>query len=737
MAQAFDYVSGYGGDDTGSQADEYLAIRDTEGFFSSIGHFFSRVGHGIAKGVRAVEHVAQKGLHLITDNPIWKIAETGAAFIPGIGQAVSAGMASAAAIGRGASLKDIALSAARGSLPAEAQVGLDVAVGAIHGHGIHLPHDLAAIRAHLPGGDLAKGAFDAIVALRKGWSRKTQEALAHGLSAPAREAFWKVIHVHQNPPKVNVPRATPVMHAASRAKPAHPGRVRVVSMPRTVRPPNADRPFPSLGAAANRVAAVMLRSPAARAQTPMQLASSVPSTDTRDAQKAIAAFLQRFGATSVFDWRDVGAYDSIDQCARRHGVECPSDLAEWPEETGVLQTMAIPRVPITRAMLHALYRRGDANIQRAILAHGYLAHIARNTGELEGTSWRIQGNGDWPFNVAQQVVGDGNRWKEILAVNPELTLQKNGNIPQWTKGRVIELPPSWFPTMVPVAAPASSSSSTAGGPPFPAPSEYPNGYPSSIYVVRSGDTGEKVAARITGDKDRWRELLVTNPSKKDPKFGIALFTGNQLVLPKSWQAPAPSAAVVVTTQPVLSTPSSTAPAPAPVIVAPPPPSGGVVAPVPPIAVAPPPPMTTPAPATPAAPEPVVQTQPAVVASPEQLGLIETMLAAFYRAHADATWAVAGAPFGGTPEDFAGVWTPRVQAAVQGFQKWWNGKGKAPNLHTDGMPDEDTVNALAAQTKADTPPAVQQTAQQAAASTSPSKSSGDGSALFLLALPFLF
>lgn len=70
--------------------------------------------------------------------------------------------------------------------------------------------------------------------------------------------------------------------------------------------------------------------------------------------------------------------------------------------------------------------------------------------------------------------------------------------------------------------------------------------PTNKYVVQSGDTGEKVAAKLVGDKNRWRELLTTNPSLKDPKYGIALYVGKTITLPPSWVEVATVAPPVVT-----------------------------------------------------------------------------------------------------------------------------------------------------------------------------------------------
>jgi len=71
---------------------------------------------------------------------------------------------------------------------------------------------------------------------------------------------------------------------------------------------------------------------------------------------------------------------------------------------------------------------------------------------------------------------------------------------------------------------------------FPPPSEYPNGYPSPEYRVESGDTGTTISRRITGDGNRWNELVAANPSRRDATYGLRIYPGNMLVLPPSWVA---------------------------------------------------------------------------------------------------------------------------------------------------------------------------------------------------------
>jgi LysM repeat protein len=60
------------------------------------------------------------------------------------------------------------------------------------------------------------------------------------------------------------------------------------------------------------------------------------------------------------------------------------------------------------------------------------------------------------------------------------------------------------------------------------------------YTVVPGDTGEKIAEKFTGAKNRWPELLTVNPALKDPTYGIRLYAGRTINLPPSWTAAAPT-----------------------------------------------------------------------------------------------------------------------------------------------------------------------------------------------------
>jgi hypothetical protein len=89
---------------------------------------------------------------------------------------------------------------------------------------------------------------------------------------------------------------------------------------------------------------------------------------------------------------------------------------------------------------------------------------------------------------------------------------------------------------------------------FPPPSKYPAGYPSPTYTAKAGETGTTIARDITGNGNRWTELVTANPETKDATIGMRFNPGKSLKLPTSWVA-----AAGVTATP--DSPTSIAPAP--------------------------------------------------------------------------------------------------------------------------------------------------------------------------------
>lgn len=677
--------------------------------FGGVVRAAKKAARGVTKAASTVTRPVTRAASQITKSPVWNIAATGASFIPGVGSAVSSGMAAAAALGRGESARDIALAAAKNALPGGpvAKAAFDVAVGAARGQ--RLDHAaLSAVREQLPGGPAARAAFDAGVALSRGQrpERAIVDATRSELSRAGRDAFDRALG------------------AASRARGIGPSHVPIT--------------FPNVSPAARTVARSFATTPGFRRLRFAQVGRRL-GVPTRIAREGGAAWLRRIGAEGL-DWRDVGDNETLETAAQRLRVTLPRELElTAPPARSSATVASMPPVPVSRAMLLRIFENGTPDLRKAILAHGLLAELAHNTGELDGKGGWIIRTGDLPYMVAKLVTGDQNRWKELPSVNPgmKIVTKKDSagkviwtGLDPWFTGKRINLPPSWIastmpeltaPAPAPTPAGSTPAPSVAGGPPFPPPSQYPAGYPSQFYVVQSGDYGTKIAERITGDGARWKELRDANPSTADAKYGMKLYAGQKLTLPPAWvkvapAAPPPALPVPVieppeelpaptwppdltkfpwTTPPGYTPPTATFPLPGtpggedlPPLTAPPP-----IA-VPPLPVAVPTPVSA-TPATPATSPPT----PAVSGTTQQVASVQVQLGYFYKAHPEAAWSQPSAPFGSTPTDYDGIWDARSFEAMAGFQKWWNAR-KTPKLRTDGMPDPQSIASLRAQIDAD-------------------------------------
>lgn len=708
---AFDSLNANGYDEASGLFDSIASAVSSVG--KAVGGAVSGAAKGVASGVNSVANVVQKGVGAITNNPLWDIARTGVSFIPGVGTAVSAGMAGASAIGRGESLKDIALSAAKGAIPGgpAAQAAFDVALGLAKGKNV-TDAILEGARNQLPGGDLGKAAFDAATAIAKGkaFDQVALEQLRARVpgGAAGKAAFDTAISQFK----------------AGRGAPGGGGRI------------------PTLNLTANRVANSMVANPSLQRASASRVASELGSS-IDNVQKAIAALANSWSNTrNRIQWTDVGSGDSLEACCEREAIPMGVNVGSF--DTGYLQDdtsgpMFMPALAISKPYVQALYRNGHTGIRQNILAHGLLARLHHNTGELDGAGgWKIQ-SGDTPSGIAQKLTGTATRWKELLAVNPTLKVVTVGSTTQiqpFNPGQRITIPTSWLGT----ASPAPQSPAAPGSAPTS----------GAQPTIRQGDTGSSVKA--------WQLLLQTLGSNivgtADGIFGPATATATKayqtarglqadgVVGPKTWSTAMAEAnaktgnppPVVVSPPPIVVVPpvttSPTSPIPIPI-------------PIPPVSL---PPVTLPPSLpTPSSGPPVVLQPPPVVVGPAvpsgasqvAIAAAEAALAYFYQQHPDAVF-VAGSPaYGLDPADHSGTWDPRDKTAMLGFQKWANdnpGKVGFP-LPVTGEPDELSVKALQAITAADlskatgtnvpAPPPIIKTTPTAPGTTPPITKAGVG------------
>lgn len=142
---------------------------------------------------KAAMKALQAGAKQLKADPSFNVMLTGASFVPGLGQ-VSAGVATAVALGSGESMKDAALAGARQAIPGgpAAKAAFDLAVGLAKGKKLSDAALLAA-REQLPGGPAGKAAFDAglLLARRQATPSALVGVAREQLSAPGKAVFDK------------------------------------------------------------------------------------------------------------------------------------------------------------------------------------------------------------------------------------------------------------------------------------------------------------------------------------------------------------------------------------------------------------------------------------------------------------------------------------------------------------------------------------------------------------------
>jgi hypothetical protein len=638
----------------------------------------SNVLSAIGSAVSAVEHTVQAAAHAVSANPLWDIAKTGISFIPGVGTAVSAGMSAVAAVGQGKSLKDIGLAAARGAIPGgpAVQAAFDVATGLIDGKNI-TEAVISGVRNQVPGGAAGQAAFDAAIAIGKGQNvGKTLVGAGTNLAASqlSNLAGSQISNVLHNIP---IPGGSLGHDAFQKATQAYHA---ATTIPLGIAPR-----FPALNLSQNRVARAMHAAPHLMRMPVGQVAREL-STSPDNVRRAASSFLNSWNGQEVFDWRDVGELESVDEIASREGISRTGHFLGTGDAGEVDASTIDPslRVLINKPFLQALYRHAPGsvgtNVRKALLAHGLLARIHHATGELDGAGGWIIRSGDTGSALAKKMTGDANRWREILGVNPQLKTTGSGTAVQivpWNVGQRITLPSSWLGTAAPAPAPAApvtlpqvltqaaaqAASAAAAG----------NGQAT----IKQGSTGPAVVA--------WQNILLANKAgtagititTADGQFGPMTdastramqrklgVTADGVVGPQTWAAAAAAGAAQV------PFPASTGPA------------------------IPPPPVAVPTPAVPSS-----ANQPALAAA-------EAMLATFMQFHGREIGkgdfsSSSTAPFGSDPADLAGVWNSRAEQAMEGFQNWRNAHplaGATP-LPETGQPDQSSINALQAQVARD-------------------------------------
>lgn len=145
---------------------------------------------------------------------------------------------------------------------------------------------------------------------------------------------------------------------------------------------------------------------------------------------------------------------------------------------------------------------------------------------------------EYLVDISEKYYGTTTRWKAIADANPGV------NPNRLVVGQKLVIPDA--PGASTTSGGGTSSASVVAG---------------AEYVIKSGDTLERIAQRTLGDGGKWRDIAKLNPGL-DP---TRLMVGQKIVLPKEAQqsTPAPAPARPSSVPSVPSVPSPTFPSPAP------------------------------------------------------------------------------------------------------------------------------------------------------------------------------
>ncbi|WP_331732296.1 LysM peptidoglycan-binding domain-containing protein (plasmid) [Streptomyces avidinii] len=217
------------------------------------------------------------------------------------------------------------------------------------------------------------------------------------------------------------------------------------------------------------------------------------------------------------------------------------------------------------------------------------AGAAQTAAAAEQDAWpthTVTGDSELPWDLAEQYLGSGPRWKDIAALNPSVHQLAAGDqfLP---KGTVIRLPAdaNIAKPAAPAPAPAQAGPETAAPAQQPAQAAPTDANPAAApadHVVKSGENLWGIADEH-GDPEDWPKIFEANKGKSLPGGGTfdnpdLIVPGQKLTLPAATApAPAPDSrpaqdSKTPTPDTAKDTPTPAAPAPAPAQPATPAPS---------------------------------------------------------------------------------------------------------------------------------------------------------------------
>lgn len=442
-----------------------------------IGKAFKAVGKAVGGAAKGISRTAKKGLRAVkkttrTLSPLLDIAATGASFVPGVGTGVAAGLSAAQAMARGKKLHEVLAAGARGAIPGGAlgQAAFSTGMGVLRGQRIDRALLAGAGRA-VPGGPLGQAAFRSGLALARG-QRVDRTLLGAGRSLAQQQLGRFVPSLPRLGPGQRVAlsairRLGPRVPVARALPPARvqPSRVRL------------SRAAASGGAAAGRAMAAAQRRAAAkrtRALSVRAAAGGGAAAGRAMAQARQRKVLKMARPLSTPDpfWRfhkvrpKLYAMPRTVRAAQRAVARSP-ELSTLTSAAAA-RRLGLPLKHVRRALARQAPRIRWRPLSRP--ASGLVRSIARSVSpfvlsrydtqglSVDGATYTVE-KGDYGVKIAEKLVGDGNRWRELRKANPKIAKRpdpKNYGLVIYP-GDVLVVPESWRPTPKPVEAIAAAS----------------------------------------------------------------------------------------------------------------------------------------------------------------------------------------------------------------------------------------------------------------------------------------
>ena len=334
-------------------------------------------------------------------------------------------------------------------------------------------------------------------------------------------------------PEVAPPTSGNAAPAPPGVAPSAPQPPPIVPMP--VAPPLAPVPVPPPPAAAISIPGIMIPLPTIIPTPPPQdappaappTAPAIPSVLTPPVPPAMPPIMSGLDANMPPEVQKavMGALTTESDPAKLEGF-ASAIQAQYPIASGLLKAKA--------EALRLMQQAGPF----APPPSPMVVPPAPPSIATSGTYTVLQG--DYPIKIAQKLTGNATRWHELVAANPAKKVGADGNFVTLLPGEVLTLPASWSG-----ARPAPLAMPSLPPPPIQLPLNVPaalsalSAAAGSTYKVLPGDFPTKIAQKLTGNGNRWHELVAANPQKKTGADGnfASLMPGEVLQLPVSWMVP--------------------------------------------------------------------------------------------------------------------------------------------------------------------------------------------------------